>query len=160
MWMTRPCLSKQFRLVRYDRRGHGKSGAPKGPYSMDMLGGDAWPSPTPPASRSSVGAGCRWAAWSDNGWAPMRAIRVRSSSSQHALFTPTSSPGMTASSLPATTVLEKLSAPQMERWFTKGFRDASPGPVGKVVEMFQRPSSTASSVAARRCATWTSAPRP
>src|SRR6266436_4831100 len=29
--------SKQFRLVRYDRRGHGKSGAPKGPYSMDML---------------------------------------------------------------------------------------------------------------------------
>ena len=32
--------------------------------------------------------------------------------------------------------LEKLSAPQMERWFTKGFRDSSPGPVGKVVEMF------------------------
>src|SRR5436305_15066265 len=33
--------SKHFRLVRYDRRGHGKSGAPKGAYSMDMLGGDA-----------------------------------------------------------------------------------------------------------------------
>src|ERR1700748_2784255 len=33
--------SKHFRLVRYDRRGHGKSGAPKGAYTMDMLGGDA-----------------------------------------------------------------------------------------------------------------------
>src|SRR6187431_2132432 len=25
--------SKHFRLVRYDRRGHGQSGAPKGPYT-------------------------------------------------------------------------------------------------------------------------------
>ena len=33
--------SKHFRLVRYDRRGHGQSGAPKGPYTMDMLGRDA-----------------------------------------------------------------------------------------------------------------------
>ena len=42
MWDDQaPAWSKQFRLVRYDRRGHGKSGAPKGPYSMDMLGGDA-----------------------------------------------------------------------------------------------------------------------
>src|ERR1700749_5019543 len=33
--------SKHFRLVRYDRRGHGQSGGPKGPYTMDMLGTDA-----------------------------------------------------------------------------------------------------------------------
>jgi 3-oxoadipate enol-lactonase len=32
--------------------------------------------------------------------------------------------------------LAKLSGPQMERWFTKEFRDRSPGPVSKVVEMF------------------------
>ena len=32
--------------------------------------------------------------------------------------------------------LDKLSGPQMERWFTKGFRDSSPGAVNKVVEMF------------------------
>jgi 3-oxoadipate enol-lactonase len=29
-----------FRLVRYDRRGHGKSSVPKGPYSMERLGRD------------------------------------------------------------------------------------------------------------------------
>ena len=33
-------LSEHFRLVRYDRRGHGKSGVPAGPYNMDMLGRD------------------------------------------------------------------------------------------------------------------------
>src|SRR5712672_2492500 len=34
-------FAKNFRLVRYDRRGHGKSGVPAGPYNMEMLGRDA-----------------------------------------------------------------------------------------------------------------------
>ena len=33
-------LAQHFRLVRYDRRGHGKSDVPKGPYSMARLGRD------------------------------------------------------------------------------------------------------------------------
>src|SRR5258707_4097063 len=42
MWDAQaPVFAKHFRLVRYDRRGHGKSGAPKGPYTMEMLGRDA-----------------------------------------------------------------------------------------------------------------------
>src|SRR3979490_2863365 len=41
MWDAQaPAFAKHFRLVRYDRRGHGKSGAPKGPYTMEMLGRD------------------------------------------------------------------------------------------------------------------------
>src|SRR5262245_51386370 len=31
---------QHFRLVRYDRRGHGRSGVPKGPYTMECLGQD------------------------------------------------------------------------------------------------------------------------
>jgi 3-oxoadipate enol-lactonase len=31
---------KHYRLVRYDRRGHGKSGAPAGAYTMEQLGRD------------------------------------------------------------------------------------------------------------------------
>lgn len=33
-------LSNDFRILRYDRRGHGKSGAPRPPYSLADLGGD------------------------------------------------------------------------------------------------------------------------
>ena len=33
-------LTQHFRLVRYDRRGHGKSSVPQGPYSMERLGRD------------------------------------------------------------------------------------------------------------------------
>ncbi|MAM09385.1 MAG: 3-oxoadipate enol-lactonase [Rhizobiaceae bacterium] len=33
-------LGNRFRILRYDRRGHGGSGAPAGPYTMDDLGGD------------------------------------------------------------------------------------------------------------------------
>ena len=34
-------FAKHFRVIRYDCRGHGKSGAPHGPYTMDRLGRDA-----------------------------------------------------------------------------------------------------------------------
>ena len=33
-------FTRHFRLLRYDRRGHGQSGVPKGPYSMERLGRD------------------------------------------------------------------------------------------------------------------------
>jgi len=33
-------LTKLFRVIRYDRRGHGKSGVPAGPYSVERFGRD------------------------------------------------------------------------------------------------------------------------
>src|SRR5947209_14507967 len=33
-------FTQHFCLVRYDRRGHGRSGVPKGPYTMERLGRD------------------------------------------------------------------------------------------------------------------------
>lgn len=33
-------LSQVFRVIRYDRRGHGKSGVPAGPYSIERFGRD------------------------------------------------------------------------------------------------------------------------
>jgi 3-oxoadipate enol-lactonase len=33
-------LGDRFHIIRYDRRGHGKSDAPKGPYTMERLGLD------------------------------------------------------------------------------------------------------------------------
>ena len=41
MWEPQmAALTKQFRVVRYDRRGHGKSSVPPGPYSMQRFGRD------------------------------------------------------------------------------------------------------------------------
>ena len=42
MWQPQmAALAQQFRVIRYDRRGHGKSNAPPGPYSMQRFGKDA-----------------------------------------------------------------------------------------------------------------------
>lgn len=41
MWdVTVPRLAEHFHVLRYDARGHGASGAPSGPYSIDRLGRD------------------------------------------------------------------------------------------------------------------------
>src|SRR5690349_5789767 len=42
MWEPQmPVLASRFRVVRYDSRGHGRSEATRGPYSIDMLAQDA-----------------------------------------------------------------------------------------------------------------------
>jgi len=41
MWdLQTPALEKHFRLLRYDTRGHGRSGVPPGPYTIEQLGRD------------------------------------------------------------------------------------------------------------------------
>jgi 3-oxoadipate enol-lactonase len=41
MWDTQlPALEKEFRVLRYDTRGHGETAAPPGPYSLEQLAGD------------------------------------------------------------------------------------------------------------------------
>ena len=41
MWDPQtPALTKQFRVLQYDTRGHGQSSVTPGPYSVELLGGD------------------------------------------------------------------------------------------------------------------------
>jgi 3-oxoadipate enol-lactonase len=42
MWEPQlAALTQRFRVVRYDRRGHGRSDVPPGPYSIELFGRDA-----------------------------------------------------------------------------------------------------------------------
>jgi 3-oxoadipate enol-lactonase len=42
MWDAQmPEVTKKFRVLRYDKRGHGQSSAPLGPYTIEQLGRDA-----------------------------------------------------------------------------------------------------------------------
>jgi len=138
MWDDQaPAWSKQFRLVRYDRRGHGKSGAPKGPYSMDMLGGDAL------AVADAAGAKkFNWCGLSMGGmvgqWMGANArdrVEKLVLSNTHYYYAD-KQPWHDRIKFARDNGLDKLSGPQMERWFTKEFRERSPGPVAKVVKMF------------------------
>ena len=118
--------SKHFRLVRYDRRGHGKSGAPKGAYSMDMLGGDAL------AVADAAGAKkINWCGLSMGGmvgqWMGANArdrVEKLVLSNTHYYYAD-KQPWNDRIKFARDNGLEKLSGPQMERWFTKEFRDAN-----------------------------------
>jgi len=130
-------LTTHFRLLRYDRRGHGKSGAPKGPYSMEMLGRDVL------AILDALKIDkINWCGLSMGGmvgvWlganAPERIERL--------VLTNTSSyfPDKAGWNDRLKLVREKgvpaFAAPNMERWFTKGFRERSPDRVAWLQEMF------------------------
>jgi 3-oxoadipate enol-lactonase len=130
-------FTRHFRLVRYDRRGHGKSGCPKGPYTMERLGRDVL------AILDGLGIKkTNWCGLSMGGmvgqWlganAPERVERL--------VLTNTSSyfPDKAAWNDRLKLVREKgvasFAAANMERWFTKGFLERSPEAVAPIREMF------------------------
>jgi 3-oxoadipate enol-lactonase len=130
-------FSRDFRLVRYDRRGHGRSGVPKGPYTMERLGRDVL------AVLDALGIKrLNWCGLSMGGmvgqWlganAPERIERL--------VLTNTSSyfADKTMWNERLKLVREKgvaaFAAANMERWFTKGFRERSPKVVAWMQEMF------------------------
>jgi 3-oxoadipate enol-lactonase len=129
-------FAKTFRLVRYDSRGHGKSGVPPGPYSIERLGRDAL------AIMDALEIGrINWCGLSKGGmvgmWlganAPERIDRLILSN--------------TACHMPALDVwneriatarrdgMAPLVEGTLERWFTKGFREREPGRVGRIRDM-------------------------
>ena len=132
-----PAVLRHFRVVRYDRRGHGKSGVPKGPYTMERLGRDAL------AILDAIGLKTvNWCGLSMGGmvgqWlganAPDRIERLVLSNTS-CYF-----PDKTAWNDRLKFVREKgvaaLAGPNMERWFTKGFRERSPETIARMTEMF------------------------
>jgi 3-oxoadipate enol-lactonase len=129
--------SRHFRVVRYDRRGHGQSSVPKGPYTMERLGRDVL------AVIDALGiAKINWCGLSMGGmvgqWiganAPHRVEKL--------VLSNTSSyfPDKSIWEGRLKTVREKGLAAivdaNMERWFTKEFREHNLQTMAKMREMF------------------------
>jgi 3-oxoadipate enol-lactonase len=130
-------LTRNFRLLRYDRRGHGKSSVPKGPYTMERLGRDVL--------NVLDGLGIKkinWCGLSMGGMVGMWLGANASNRIDKLILSNTSSyfPDKTAWEGRIKMVREKGLAgivdANMERWFTKDFRERAPQTMAKMREMF------------------------
>jgi 3-oxoadipate enol-lactonase len=132
-----PVWSRHFRLVRYDRRGHGKSGVPPGPYSMERLGRDAL------AIMDSLGLGTvNWCGLSMGGmegqWlaanAPERIDKLIISNTTY--YYPDKGPWNERLKAIRARGLAAVADGVMNLWFTADFRRRAPDVVASVKQMF------------------------
>ncbi len=129
--------TKYFRVVRYDRRGHGKSDVPKGPYSMERFGRDVL---------SIVDAlkidKINWCGLSMGGmvgqWlganAPKRIDKLILSNTNYNYAD--KAPWNDRIKFVREKGLAALVDPNMERWFTKSFRERAPQSIEHMKSMF------------------------
>jgi 3-oxoadipate enol-lactonase len=137
MWNDQAtAFTQHFQLVRYDRRGHGKSGVPKGPYSMERLGRDVI------AILDGLGIKTtNWCGLSMGGmvgmwlgaFAPERIEKlVLSSTSAYMADKALWNDRIATARVKG---LAALADGTMERWFTKEFRERSPQAVARLKQM-------------------------
>ena len=134
-------FTRHFRVLRYDRRGHGRSGAPPGPYSMERLGRDvlavlddlridkvSW------CGLSMGGMVGQWLGAN----APERIDKLVLSNT--ACYYADRSFWAERIALVRKSGVAPLAALTMERWFTKDFRDRAPPVIARMTEMFLKTS--------------------
>jgi 3-oxoadipate enol-lactonase len=130
-------FTRRFRLVRYDRRGHGKSGVPKGPYSMERLGRDVL------AILDALDIErINWCGLSMGGmvgqWlganAPSRIDKLILSNTS--CYMPDNAIWDARIKLAREQGLAGLVEATLERWFTKQFRERSPQAIEPIRQMF------------------------
>jgi len=138
MWDDQiPAFTEQFRVVRYDRRGHGRSGVPKGPYSVDDFGRDAL------AIMDGLGLGTvNWCGLSMGGmvgqWlganAPERVDKLVMSNT-HSYYADKAVWDQRMK-LARENGMAAAAGPAMERWFTREARERRPDKVALIQRMF------------------------
>jgi 3-oxoadipate enol-lactonase len=138
MWDDQtPEFTKHFQVVRYDRRGHGKSGVPKGPYSMGRFGRDVLSIldalKIKKANWCGLSMGGMVGQWLGAN-APDRVEKLVLSNTNFNYADKT--PWADRIKFVQEKGLGELVDPNMERWFTKGFRDRSPQVIARMKEIF------------------------
>jgi 3-oxoadipate enol-lactonase len=129
-------FTQRFRLIRYDRRGHGKSAVPPGPYTMERLGRDVL------GILDHLGVDkVDWCGLSMGGmvgqWlganAPNRIRRlVLANTSCHY---PDKDPWNERIAAVAASGLAPMVDPMMGRWFSQGFIESEPATIARMKAM-------------------------
>jgi 3-oxoadipate enol-lactonase len=130
-------FAKRFRLIRYDRRGHGKSGVPKGPYSFDRFGRDIIAILDALKIKKTNWCGLSMGGM-DGQWLGANAAgRVEKLVLANTNFYyADKAPWADRIKFVREKGLRELVRPNMERWFTKGFRERAPQAIARMTEMF------------------------
>ena len=137
MWDPQiPELTKHFRVIRYDSRGHGQSDAPEGPYSIDDLGRDAL------AIMDALEFDqVHWIGLSKGGMIGQWLLTHAPERIGRAVLANTGShmpPPDLWNERVRTAIdkgMEELTPGVIERWFTPEFREREPETVEKIVRM-------------------------
>ncbi len=129
--------SKHFRVVRYDRRGHGRSGVPQGPYSMERFGRDVISvldaldiKKTNWCGLSMGGMVGQWLGAN----APDRIEKLILSNTN--FYYADKGPWNDRIKFLRENGLAKLVDGNMQRWFTEGFRQRAPDVIARMKAMF------------------------
>ena len=129
-------FAKNFRVVRYDQRGHGKSGAPEGPYSIERLGRDVLAIlnalDIPRVTYCGLSMGGMTGMWLAR-TAPERFDRMIFSNTAPKSQTPDS--WNTRIGMVRAKGLEGIADAVLGIWFTKGFREKDPKTAARMREM-------------------------
>lgn len=138
MWDAQAAmLSLHFRVLRYDRRGHGRSSAPPPPYSLTDLGGDVL------ALLDALGIKRAHFCGLSIGGLTGQWLGINAGQRLNKLIIcaaaakiGTAEGWATRSDEVRMNGLSALTAATAERWFTPAFSAAEPGIVGTVLERF------------------------
>ena len=130
-------FAEHFRLIRYDRRGHGKSGVPQGPYSMERFGRDAIAvldaldiDKTNWCGLSMGGMVGQWLGAN----APERVEMLVLSNTN--FYYPDKAPWADRIGFVREKGLSPMVDANMQRWFTGPFRESAPDAMARMKEMF------------------------
>ena len=138
MWQPQlEAFKRHFRLVRFDRRGHGGSGVPKGPYTMEGLARDAL--------AVLDGLGLKKVNWCELSMGGMEGMWLGANAPERFERMVLCN---TSAQFPDSKIwddrlrfarengLAAMVGANMERWFTLGFREREPKTIAWITEMF------------------------
>jgi 3-oxoadipate enol-lactonase len=138
MWDDQaPEFAKHFRLIRYDRRGHGQSGVPQGPYSFQRFGRDILAVLDALKIKKMNWCGLSMGGM-DGQWlganAPDRIEKLILSNTN--FYYADKQPWLDRIKFVSEKGLEPLVDANMQRWFTEDFRKRAPQTIDRMKKMF------------------------